>query len=325
MRPDKPSRRVSGEVLRFLDAHWLDHSPPNYAFAHRVLFEQDEVLKREVKRITDGGVRITAAQVTKLSAGALASGEAVPKLDHITLRVLDMIGDAANATGNFNRDLVGAAASLVGPDPVDVHSVITAMIERTAQAEASLGNAARQARSLREELAALGADATRDRLTGLLNREGAISRLSAAVASRQGCAVAVLDVDRLKLINDAHGHEVGDRVLQAIAANLVEICHPYMVARLDGNTFIVVLEELAAAEAGAIIDHARARLSIRQLKVRESGEPLGTVTFSAGVASSRGRGVTELIASATALLSRAKAKGRDCVEIEPPVVGIQGG
>ncbi len=322
MRPDRPSHRVGPEVLRFLDAHWLDHSPTNYAFAHRVLFEPDEVLKREVKRITDGGVRITPAEVAKLIGGKVVADESAPKLDHLTLRVLDMIGDAASATGSFNRDLVGAAASLVRPDPADVRSVITAMIDRTAQAEASLGDATRQARSLREELAALGADATRDRLTGLLNREGAKSRLSDAAASRQGCAVAVLDVDRLKIINDAHGHEVGDRVLQAIAADLVETCHPHMVARLDGNTFLVLMEGLTAAEAGAIIDVARAHLSTRQMKVRESGVLLGSVSFSAGVSSSRGRGGAELLASANALLARVKNKGRDRVEIEPPVVGV---
>ncbi len=324
MRLEKPSNRKGLEVLRFLDAHWLDHSPTNYAFAHRVLFEGDDALRHEVEQITDGGVRITPAQVAMLGGGPPINQEATPKLDRLTLRVLDVIGDAASATGSFNRDLINAAASLVAPNPIDPQTVIAVMIDRAAQAEASLADATRQARLIREELNALGGDATRDRLTGLPNREGSKARLDAATASRKGCALAVLDVDRLKRINDAYGHEVGDRVLQAISADVVESCRPHLVARCDGNTFVVLFEGLTAAEAGAIIDQARTRLSTRQLKVRESGAPLGTVTFSAGVASSRGRAAAELLASAMALLSRAKSNGRDRVEIEPTVIGVHG-
>lgn len=322
-----PEKQAAGpQILRFLDDHRLDHSPANYAFAHRFLIEEDAPLKVEVERIIDGGFRIGPEEVAKLAGSSTADAgeehEAAPQLDRLTLRVLDIIGDAANATGGLNRDLVSAAAALLGTDGASVRAIVSAMIERTTRAEASLADATRQAQSLREELNALRDHANRDRLTGLLNRPGMEDRLADAIAAVKGCAIAYVDVDRFKAVNDAHGHAVGDRVLQAVATELAESCDPHTVARWGGEEFLVLLEEMTAAEAGAIVEAARVRLAKRRLKVRESGAQLGTITFSAGVSSSRGRSVPELVASADALLYRAKNGGRNRVEVEPPVVEV---
>ncbi len=322
-----PEKQATGpRILHFLDDHRLDHSPTNYAFAHRFLIEEDAALKAEVDRITDGGFRIGPDEVARLAnpstAEPRAEHEAAPQLDRLTLRVLDIIGDAAHATGHLNRDLVSAAASLLGTDGASVRSIVTAMIERTTRAEASLADATRHAQTLREELNALRNDASRDRLTGLLNRPGMEELLAIAATSPKGCALAFVDVDRFKAVNDAHGHAVGDRVLQAVAAELAEACQPHAVARWGGEEFLILLEDMTAAEAGAIVDAARERIATRRLKVRESGAQLGTITFSAGVSSSRGRSVPELVASADALLYRAKNGGRNRIEVEPTVVGV---
>lgn len=316
------ARSIGSDVLRFLDLHWLEHSPANYAFAHRALFGDDETLKREVDRMTNGGLRITPAQVAALE-GSSAAEKSAPPLDHITLRVLDVIGGAATETRSFNQDLIGAATALVGPSPVNVNSVIGAMIDRTAQAETRLAAAARQVRALRDELNALGGDANRDRLTGLLNRNGATPLIDAAVASSEGCVVALLGVDRLQLVNNDHGHLVGDRLLRTVAEELIENCRPHLVARWQDDVFLVLMEGLTVGVAGAAIDRARTRLTARQLTVKESGAPLGLVSFSAGVAASRGRRTEDVVASAAALLEQAKSGGRNRVEVEPAAVAIR--
>lgn len=327
MALDSRSPAKGSRVLRFLNDHRLDHSPVNYAFAHRFLFEADTALTTEVGRITDGGVRITPGEIAKLSAKVSGPGDVEqdnsPQLDRLTLRVLDIIRDAASATGDLNRDLVGAATSLLGPDGPNVRSIITAMIERTSQAEASLADATRQAQSLRDELNMLRNDASRDRLTGLLNRTAMEERLSIAVSSPKGCAIAFVDVDRFNSINDTHGHGVGDRVLKVVASTLAECCRPHAVARWGGEEFLVLMEDTIAADAGPIIDAARARLAERQFKVRENDAPLGAISFSAGVSSSRGRTVAELVESADALLYQAKSAGRNRVEVESALVEIK--
>lgn len=312
------------QILHFLDEHHLDHSPANYEFAYRFLIEQDGALKAEVNRIIDGGVRIGPDEVARLGgewqANSSEEQTAAPQLDRLTLRVLAIIGDVTNATGDLNRDLVSAAASLT--DGANVRSIVSAMIERTSHAEASLADAMRQAQSLREELNALRNKTNRDRVTGLLNRSAMEERLSVAVVSPKGCTIAVLELDSLKAVNDTHGRAVGDRLLRIVAAELAEACRPHAVARWSGEGFLVLIQEKVAFEAGTIVDAARTRIAGRRLKVRGTDAELGTITFSAGVSSSRGRSMAELVASAEALLRRAQDGGRNRTELEPAVVEI---
>ena len=86
---------------------------------------------------------------------------------------------------------------------------------------------------------------------------------------------------------------------------------------------MVLMEDTIAADAGAIIDAARAALAERYLKVREKDAPLGAITFSAGVCSSRGRTSAGLIEGADALLYRAKNEGRNRVVVEPALVQLR--
>ena len=98
-------RQPSAAILRFLDDHRLDHSPSNYAFAHRYLFENDRTLEAGVQAIIDGGVRISPAEVEKLGAGFSPEpdNDVAPQLDQVTVRVLDIIRDTLDATGGLNR------------------------------------------------------------------------------------------------------------------------------------------------------------------------------------------------------------------------------
>ena len=95
--------------------------------------------------------------------------------------------------------------------------------------------------------------ATHDQLTDLPNRYLLIDRLGQtlahAIRSRSIFAVFFLDVDDFKTINDAHGHEFGDLVLQSIAHTLVStVRRSDTVARIGGDEFVVVLETLGGRQ-----------------------------------------------------------------------------
>lgn len=321
-------RQATGpQVLHFLDEHSLAHSPANYEFGYRFLTEQDTSLKAEVERIIDGGVRIGPDEVARLvdewHTDPSIDPAVAPQLDGLTLRVLTIIGEVTDATGDLNRDLVSAAASLT--DGASVRSIVSAMIERTSLAEASLAEATRKAESLRVELNALRNRTNRDRLTGLLNRAGIEEQLAVGVASPKGCTIAMVELDGLKMLNETHGRAVGDRLLRVVAMELAESCRPHVVARWSGEGFLVVIPERVASEALAIIDAARSRIAGRRLKVRETDAELGTITLSAGILSSRGRSLAQLVASAEALLVRARSGGGDRVEVEPAAVEVTPG
>ncbi|MGY6499503.1 MAG: putative bifunctional diguanylate cyclase/phosphodiesterase [Acidimicrobiales bacterium] len=95
--------------------------------------------------------------------------------------------------------------------------------------------------------------ATHDPLTGLPNRSLLDDRLHHASARAQRThrpfAVLFLDLDRFKIVNDSHGHEVGDKMLRQVAARLVDAVRPGdTVARLGGDEFVIVVEDLLVTD-----------------------------------------------------------------------------
>ncbi|WP_445151225.1 bifunctional diguanylate cyclase/phosphohydrolase [Baekduia sp. Peel2402] len=113
-----------------------------------------------------------------------------------------------------------------------------------------------------EETARLEADATTDPLTGLANHRAFQERLRAEVqrAARHArpVALALVDVDHFKAVNDAGGHAIGDQVLRAVAAHLREHLRAEdLLARVGGDEFAVLLPEADATQAAAAMERAR--------------------------------------------------------------------
>jgi diguanylate cyclase (GGDEF)-like protein len=112
--------------------------------------------------------------------------------------------------------------------------------------------------SERDELGRqLAFDATHDTLTGLPNRAAATTALEGALprARRAGTPVSVLfiDLDGFKRVNDTHGHQVGDQLLNTVAARMQEVAREGdTLARLGGDEFVIIAENTDAAGAAAL-------------------------------------------------------------------------
>ncbi|MFM8988148.1 MAG: diguanylate cyclase [Alphaproteobacteria bacterium] len=161
--------------------------------------------------------------------------------------------------------------------------------------------------------------AVQDALTGLHNRRYMLDRLAqlAGEAARGDArfAVALVDVDFFKQVNDTHGHAAGDLVLQRFAAALQQHFRAYdLVGRHGGEEFLVVMLNAEAAQLAARLDALRTALA-RQPVALEGGEVV--LRFSAGVAASREATgadmVHELLDAADKRLYQAKRAGRDRV------------
>ncbi|WP_296942937.1 diguanylate cyclase domain-containing protein [uncultured Massilia sp.] len=119
----------------------------------------------------------------------------------------------------------------------------------------------------RRLLAGLARAAQYDELTGLPNRRLFHDRLATAVAraTRKGSRLALLfaDVDRFKQVNDRYGHATGDLLLREIAARLQRCARESdTVARLSGDEFVILVEELATpGDARTIADHIAAAMA----------------------------------------------------------------
>jgi diguanylate cyclase len=317
---DRRKRPQGGaEVLVFLDQHRLAHTPDHYAFAHEYLSGDDEQLRSRVDGAIDGGVRLTEDEVLKLRPATSARNVA-PKLDHITLRVLDVVGDAMTITNNLSRELVTASAALLDAPGSSVGPLLATMLQRAESAEVSFAQAAQRARQIRTELADLQTAGQHDPLTGVANRRGLEERLTADRA--EPACLALVDVDGLRRINESHSPAVGDRLLKVVARTLTDHCRSHLVSRWEGGTFALLLETIDLHAAGKLVADVCEAVGAREMKVRESDEPLGRISLSAGVAASRSRAAQELVEAAQAQLQRAKRQGAGAVSIEAAVVGL---
>ncbi|WGR94685.1 GGDEF domain-containing protein [Bradyrhizobium sp. ISRA443] len=157
-----------------------------------------------------------------------------------------------------------------------------------------------------------------DQLTGLLNRRGfdaaAATALDQAQADGASAAVLMCDIDHFKSINDRYGHEIGDKVLVAIADVLRQFAlrRGALVARYGGEEFAVVLTGLSHEQAADGAEEIRRDCAARTILDDVTQLP---VTISIGFTiKTSGFDLGDLMRTADQALYTAKRHGRDRVE-----------
>jgi diguanylate cyclase (GGDEF)-like protein len=173
-----------------------------------------------------------------------------------------------------------------------------------------------------------------DAKTGLLNavtwqREAAV-QVTRAVRTHTPLAVAMLDLDHFKVVNDTHGHLTGDLALAAVADALRSGLRDYDVAgRFGGEEFAILLPQTDHGEAIHIAERLREQVAALTIPVRgdsAEGHPL-RLTVSIGIAALNGsrRDLDDLLAAADHALYQAKESGRNmvCVVSDTSAAGHQ--
>ena len=163
-------------------------------------------------------------------------------------------------------------------------------------------------------------EALHDSLTGLPNRSFLLDRLGRALARfrrdpQHQFAVLFLDLDRFKVVNDSVGHLVGDEMLKEAGERLLQcVREPDVVSRLGGDEFAVLLEDIHAIDAVAIV--AERIIDSLSQPMRVGGKELFT-SASVGIALSHERyaSAEELLRDSDVAMYRAKAKGRKRFEL----------
>ncbi|WP_171745157.1 diguanylate cyclase [Sphingomonas sp. AP4-R1] len=157
----------------------------------------------------------------------------------------------------------------------------------------------------------------RDPLTGLFNRRYMEETLALEIAraSRSGAPLSVVmcDVDHFKRFNDEFGHDAGDAVLQAVAAEMQRLFRDGdVVCRYGGEEFTIIVPGCSAETVAERVE--RVRQGITELNIKRSGSTLGATSMSFGVArwdESMARDGSTLVQAADAALYRAKREGRN--------------
>lgn len=240
---------------------------------------------------------------------------------------------AGERTADFDQALSDHAQTLSVPRPPErVREVVEDMRSETGKMRAMTAELAAKLKASTEEVSVLKkslqraqTDALLDLLTGLKNRRGfeqaAREVQSPPSGELKGTALLMLDIDGFKRVNDAHGHQLGDKVLRAIAHALKSsVKGRDVVARFGGDEFAVLLPATAMEGAEALGRQICSLVGQGRIK-RADGGTIGQVTLSIGIAvAQEGETLDGLMERADGALYRAKRGGRNRVETATPSV-----
>lgn len=171
-----------------------------------------------------------------------------------------------------------------------------------------------------ELLARLSYMATHDHLTGLPNREAFRERagrlLERLSGDRRAVAVMMLDIDRFKSVNDAHGHAAGDSLIASFARIVRDTLRREDVSgRVGGEEFAVLLPDCSEENALAVAERIRKEFAAFALDLGEAGALSRTVSIGIAFAPQAPEGLDMMMKQADQALYRAKQWGRDRVEM----------
>jgi diguanylate cyclase (GGDEF)-like protein len=175
-----------------------------------------------------------------------------------------------------------------------------------------------QRAELAQALARLREHTTRDELTGLINRRHMQTVMAQehqrCIRSGQSFCLAVLDVDRFKPVNEAHGYAVGDAVLRAVSQEaLRHVRVSDVLARWGGEEFLLMLSDTRAALARGGLERLHQKVAALRIL---NGQAAVSVTLSGGLAEHRpGESVAQTLERAEQALKDAKALGHNRVVV----------
>jgi diguanylate cyclase (GGDEF)-like protein len=266
----------------------------------------------DVVGVSNGAAAMVALQRSRphiVIANPTARGLRIKELARILAQSDD--GIPLVLVGSEHATLAARRTAMAGGafDYFELPAEMELLIERTQQLVL-----------LRQKIDRLRADADLDFLTGLANRRrfrvALIREVERWRRYRIPCALLMIDIDHLKLINDKFGHPAGDLVIRQIAQTLKDVSRDNdTAARLGGEEFGLLLAGVDLERAAAAAARLREALSSKRV------EGVGTVTVSLGVAGCPESATSEraLYAASDRALYVSKNSGRDRVSVAPPL------
>jgi diguanylate cyclase len=271
----------------------------------------------------------TAAE--QIRAAADNRREFEQKVDAALAQVLNLVHDHLADGAKYSEALVGANRRLARDRSYDtIHQIVLKLIEDNRAMQVKVNGLSEKLEFARGQITRLQSNlvraqeiGNRDPLTSLGNRRFFDAALAeeaekARVDGADLC-VALADIDHFKKINDSFGHVAGDMTLKLFAELLAGSVGPRAkVARYGGEEFAFLFPDTPLAKAVATIDQIQRQLESKRWVVAASGDRIGAITASFGVAQLKvDESADDLIRRVDAKLYEAKAAGRNRVLVDP--------
>lgn len=314
--------------------------PRNYEIWYVYATGYNAPLNKIINETLARNGKLTEADLEQIYDTYLSHIKTTERIDKVGARVIGEIDDvmtvlseALGMTGTYDANLSGATEQLSSAKSRDqIRAIVESLLRSTGEMretnkalEDRLTLSKNEINNLQQSLEAIRAESLTDPLTGLGNRKYFDRMIGMAVqgalASGEPLSLLLIDIDHFKSFNDSYGHLTGDQVLRLVGMSLKQtIKGQDITARYGGDEFAVVLPNTALRQALTVADHIRRAVMAKELKKKSTGEILGRVTISVGVAMLNQADDTDsLIDRADACLYAAKRNGRNRVvcEVDP--------
>jgi diguanylate cyclase len=299
-------------------------------------------LNQAINEILTRSGTLSEAQIDEVYETYISAQRVADRIDSVGSQVMGeieqvmaMIGAAAGNANTYSENLATVTQSLgAAADEPAVRAIVESLVKVTKEMERNnlaleerLSASKQEINQLQENLEVVRTESLTDPLTTLANRkyfdDALVKAIAAASAKGEPLALLMTDVDHFKRFNDTYGHLTGDHVLRLVAMSVRQnVKHQDIAARYGGEEFVVVLPNTVLRSAITVADHIRRAVMTKELMKRSTGEHLGRVTISIGVAVLKPNDTpATLIERADTCLYAAKRNGRNRVisEADPEV------
>ncbi len=320
-------------------------TPRNYEVWYAYATGYHPSLNQSINETLQRNGKLTEADLEQVYVTYLSPTRLTDRLDNVGNRVMDeinqvmaMMDAALGSASSYSESLADANSKLgAAKDREGLRAIVEGLVQTATEMqrnnqslEARLSASKQEINELHENLEAVRTESLTDPLTGLSNRkyfdQSLVKALDDAKEHSEPLALVMIDIDHFKTFNDSFGHLTGDQVLRLVAATLRQnVKGQDIAARYGGEEFVIVLPNTVLRAAITVGDHIRRAVMSKELMKRSTGQNLGRVTISLGVAiMPEGDDAQSLIARSDACLYAAKGNGRNRVicETDPEVTAL---
>ncbi len=330
------ARNLADAAMAELEKHGIPATPHNFEVWYAYVSGRDPDLTTAIDRFVESGELFSETLSEELYSEHVATSvdqnlidETGRQLQENMAEMSKFLEQAGADTRNYGDSLSGLSGDLATMQPENLSGLVAKMVESTRAMEqqnklleSELQASSEKIQTLRTNLESVEREAVTDQLTGIGNRKFFDHQIQElAQKSRRSAddlCLVIGDIDHFKKFNDTWGHQFGDQVLKMVAQTIKKTVGDLgIAARYGGEEFVFLLPSQSLVPASQIADRVREAIQSKRLVKRNTGEEVGKVTVSFGVARYQpGEPISSFIQRADKGLYQAKGTGRNRVVTE---------
>ncbi len=312
-------------------------TPRNYEIWYAYATGYNPSLNQTINEILARSSNLTEQDLKKIYSTYFSPARITDRIETVSSRVADEIGQvmamidvAADSASDYSENLAGMSEQINSvKDREGLRTIVESLVQTTNEMqetnvtlEQRLIATKSEINQLQANLDTVRTESLTDPMTGLANRKFFDDTLDKAIAEAptrsEPMSLLMIDIDHFKTFNDTYGHLTGDQVLRLVASSVKQnVKGQDVAARYGGEEFVVVLPSTPLRSALTVAEHIRRAAMSKELMKRSTGQHLGRITVSVGVATLHpGDTAQMLIERADACLYAAKRNGRNRVICE---------